>query len=178
MIELLYNYPSIATWGPFNEGWGQFDASKAAALIKSLDHTRFINEACGWFDQQGGDMYSIHNYSEGLEVSPQEGRVVALTEFGGYSYAMPGHLSCEKEFGYQSFASREELTAHYRELWEKEIYPNLKNGLSTAIYTQTSDIEEEINGIFTYDRDEVKLLEKDVREVNAGLYKLFAEVTE
>ena len=91
---------------------------------------------------------------------------------------MPGHLSCEKEFGYQSFTSREELTAHYCELWKNEIYPNLVKGLSTTIYTQTSDIEEEINGIFTYDRDEVKLLEKDVQEMNAKLYKLFAEVTQ
>ena len=178
MVELLYNYPCIATWVPFNEGWGQFDAPKATALIRALDSTRFINEACGWFDQHGGDMYSIHNYSAGLDVEAKEDRVVALTEFGGYSYAAPGHLSCEKEFGYQSFKSREELTAHYCELWKNEIYPNLEKGLSTTIYTQTSDIEEEINGIFTYDRDEVKLLEKDVQKMNAKLYKLFAEVTQ
>ena len=100
MIEQLYNYPSIAVWVPFNEGWGQFDANKATELIRSLDKTRFVNEACGWFDQKGGDMYSIHNYSKGLTIKPQKDRVVALTEFGGYSYAMPGHLACEKEFGY------------------------------------------------------------------------------
>ncbi len=176
MVEQLYNYPSIAVWVPFNEGWGQFDARKATELIKSIDPGRFVNEACGWFDQHGGDMYSIHNYSPGLTVQPQKDRVVALTEFGGYSFAMPGHLACEKEFGYQSFSSKEELTTNYKRLWEDEIYPNLVNGLCSTVYTQTSDIEEEINGIMTYDRDEVKFTEKEVYDLNQKLYRLFEEV--
>lgn len=176
MIEQLYNHPSIAVWVPFNEGWGQFDARRATALIRSLDKTRFVNEACGWFDQQGGDMYSIHNYKPGLTVKPQEDRVVALTEFGGYSFAMKGHLACEKEFGYQSYNSKEELTTNYKRLWEDEIYPNLEHGLSSTIYTQTSDIEEEINGIFTYDRDEVKFIENEVKEINKKLYRMFEDV--
>ena len=175
MIEQLYNYPSIAVWVPFNEGWGQFDANKATELIRSLDNTRFVNEACGWFDQKGGDMYSIHNYSKGLTIKPQKDRVVALTEFGGYSYAMPGHLACEKEFGYQSFKSKEELTSNYKRLWEEEIYPNLEYGLCSTVYTQTSDIEEEINGIFTYDRDEVKFEEDGLKEMNNKLYRLWEE---
>ena len=176
MIEQLYNYPCIATWIPFNEGWGQFDAAKATKLIRSMDSTRIINEACGWFDQQGGDIYSIHNYSKGLEVEPQKDRVVALTEYGGYSYAMNGHLACEKEFGYQSFSSKEDLTKNYKKLWEEEIYPNLEKGLSGAIYTQTSDIEEEINGIMTYDREEVKLMEEEIRQLNEKLYKLYDQI--
>ena len=175
MIEELYNHPSIATWVPFNEGWGQFDANKATALIRKVDPTRFVNEACGWFDQHGGDMYSIHNYAPGLDITAQPDRVVALTEFGGYSYAMPGHLACEKEFGYQSFHSKEELTANYKRLWNDEIYPNIPKGMCSTVYTQTSDIEEEINGIFTYDRDEVKLIEEEVQALNAKLYQVFAE---
>ena len=175
MIGQLYNYPSIAVWVPFNEGWGQFDAAKATALIRKCDKTRFVNEACGWFDQHGGDMYSIHNYSKGLTVKPQKDRVVALTEFGGYSYAMKGHLACEKEFGYQSFTSKEELTANYKRLWEEEIYPNLAHGLSSSVYTQTSDIEEEINGIFTYDRDEVKFVEEELRNLNRKLYHMWEQ---
>ena len=175
MIEELYNHPCIATWVPFNEGWGQFDANKATALIRKLDPTRFINEACGWFDQHGGDMYSIHNYSAGLEIQAQPDRVVALTEFGGYAYAMPGHLACEKEFGYKSYHSKEELTENYQRLWEEEIYPNVERGMCSTVYTQTSDIEEEINGIFTYDRDEVKLLEPVVQALNRKLYQVFAE---
>ena len=175
MIEELYNHPCIATWVPFNEGWGQFDANKATALIRKLDPTRFVNEACGWFDQHGGDMYSIHNYSAGLEILAQPDRVVALTEFGGYAYAMPGHLACEKEFGYKSYHSKEELTENYKRLWEDEIYPNVERGMCSTVYTQTSDIEEEINGIFTYDRDEVKLLEPVVQALNQKLYQVFAE---
>ena len=175
MIGQLYNYPSIAVWVPFNEGWGQFDAAKATELIRKCDKTRFVNEACGWFDQHGGDMYSIHNYSKGLTVKPQKDRVVALTEFGGYSYAMKGHLACEKEFGYQSFTSKEELTANYKRLWEEEIYPNLAHGLSSSVYTQTSDIEEEINGIFTYDRDEVKFVEEELRNLNRKLYHMWEQ---
>ncbi len=176
MIEQLYNYPSIAAWVPFNEGWGQFDAKKATEIVRNMDQTRLINEACGWFDQGGGDMYSIHNYSKGLKVKPQKDRVVALTEFGGYAYAIPGHLAREKEFGYKAYKSKEELTANYRRLWEEEVYPNLKHGLSTTIYTQTSDIEEEINGIFTYDRENVKFIEDDLREMNAKLYRMWNEI--
>ena len=176
MVEQLYNYPSIAVWVPFNEGWGQFDASKATALIRKMDKTRFVNEACGWFDQQGGDMFSIHNYLRKLKCKPKEDRVVALTEYGGYAYPVKGHLACEKEFGYKAYKSKEELTANYKRLWNEEIYPNLEKGLCSAIYTQTSDIEEEINGIMTYDRDEVKFIEKELQDLNQKLYELFEQV--
>lgn len=176
MVTQLYNYPSIAVWVPFNEGWGQFDAGKASELVKGLDKTRLINEACGWFDQKGGDMYSIHNYIRKLQVKAQKDRVVALTEYGGYAYGMKGHVACEKEFGYQLYNSKEELTRNYKRLWVEEIYPNLEKGLCSAIYTQTSDIEEEVNGIMTYDREEVKLVEEDVRELNRELYDLFERI--
>ena len=177
MVALLYNYPSVAVWVPFNEGWGQFDANKATALIRALDKTRLINEACGWFDQKGGDMYSIHNYLRKLKVTPKD-RVVALTEYGGYAYPVEGHMACEKEFGYQHYKDKEDLTANYKKLWEEQIYPNLKRGLCSAIYTQTSDIEEEINGLMTYDREEDKLIGKEVRKLNKKLYRMFERITE
>ena len=177
MIEQLYNYPSIAVWVPFNEGWGQFDAKKATEMVRHWDQTRLINEACGWFDQGGGDMYSIHSYFKPLRVRPQKDRVVALTEYGGCSFAIPGHIACEKEFGYKSCRSKEELTAQYRKLWKQKVCANLKRGLSAACYTQTSDIEEEINGIFTYDREEVKFLETELQEMNRELYRMWDEIT-
>ncbi|MBQ7785874.1 MAG: glycoside hydrolase family 2 [Clostridia bacterium] len=177
MIELLYNYPCIALWTPFNEGWGQFDARKATEMIRGLDPDRLINEACGWFDQGGGDLFSIHNYMRKLKVTPKEDRVVALTEFGGYAYPEKDHIACEKEFGYRAYQSREELTRNYKRLWDEEIYPNLKNGLSAAIYTQVSDVEEEINGVFTYDREVVKLQEDVVQEINRRLYEEFDALT-
>lgn len=176
MIRFLYNHPSIAVWVPFNEGWGQFDANKATELIRKKDPTRLVNEACGWFDQKGGDMYSIHNYVRKLKVEPQD-RVVALTEYGGYAYPVKEHMACEKEFGYQHYHSKEELTLNYKRLWEEEIYPNLERGLSSAIYTQTSDIEEEINGLMTYDREVDKLLVDEVHKLNQRLYQEFEELT-
>lgn len=173
MVSTLYNYPSIAVWVPFNEGWGQFDAAKATKEVREIDSGRLINEACGWFDQGGGDMYSIHNYRHKLKVKPQQDRVVALTEYGGYAYPVEEHLSCKKEFGYQHYHSTEELTQNYKRLWEEEIYPNLQYGLCSAIYTQTSDIEEELNGVLTYDREIVKLDEDQVKEMNDKLYGMF-----
>ena len=177
MVEQLYNYPSIAVWVPFNEGWGQFDATKATELIRSLDNTRLVNEACGWFDQKGGDMYSIHNYLRKLKVKPQKDRVVALTEFGGYAFPIPGHMACEKEFGYKHYKTKEELTANYKRLWEEEIYPNLEKGLSSTIYTQTSDIEEEINGLMTYDREGNKFEEEELKMLHRRLYEVFEIMT-
>ena len=177
MVEQLYNYPSIAVWVPFNEGWGQFDATKATELIRGLDNTRLVNEACGWFDQKGGDMYSIHNYLRKLKVKPQKDRVVALTEFGGYAFPIPGHMACEKEFGYKHYKTKKELTANYKRLWEEEIYPNLEKGLSSAIYTQTSDIEEEINGLMTYDREENKFVEEELKMLHRRLFEAFEGMT-
>lgn len=176
MVEQLYSHPCIAVWVPFNEGWGQFDANKATELIRTVDKTRFINEACGWFDQHGGDMFSIHNYLRRLKVKPQKDRVVALTEFGGYAFPIPGHLACDKEFGYKNYKTKEELTAAYQKVFAEDIYPNLENGLCSAIYTQTSDIEEEINGLMTYDREENKFVEEVLKEVHRTLYQKFEEI--
>ncbi|MGI6070207.1 MAG: glycoside hydrolase family 2 protein [Blautia sp.] len=172
MLRQLYNIPSIAAWVPFNEGWGQFDAAKATDLVEKLDPTRFIDEASGWFDQKGGDMYSIHNYWRPLKVAPKD-RVVALTEYGGYSYRMPEHSYCEEIYGYKDYKSCEELTEGFRGLIERDILPNISKGLSATVYTQVSDVEEEVNGIFTYDREYVKLTEDVVRELNRKIYEEF-----
>lgn len=177
MINLLYNYTSIAVWTPFNEGWGQFDANKATELIRSMDSGRMINEACGWFDQKGGDIYSIHNYSPGLKIKPKRNRVVALTEFGGYAYPIEGHYCADKPAGYKKYNSKKELTEDYVKLMKEEVCANIKNGLSACIYTQTSDIENEINGLLTYDRALVKMEEDVVKESNKHLYELFDSLT-
>lgn len=175
MVKHLYNHPCIAVWVPFNEGWGQFDAAKITAKLRGLDKTRLINQACGWFDQKGGDMYSIHNYRRGLTVAPQEDRVVALTEYGGYAYPVVGHMFSKKKFGYRHYASREDLTAGYRRLIEEEVIPNVARGLSAAIYTQLSDIETEINGVMTYDRKVVKIDPDTIRELNRKLAQVFGQ---
>ena len=176
MVELLRDYPCIALWTPFNEGWGQFDAAKATALIRKLDDTRLVNEACGWFDQGGGDVYSIHNYLRALKLKPQPDRVVALTEFGGYACPTPGHMACEKEFGYKGYQNKQQLTDAYRALWQRDVLSWIEKGLSAAIYTQTSDIEEEINGFFAYDREVEKLEAAVVKEINGEISQKYEEI--
>ena len=176
VVRQLYNHPCIALWTPFNEGWGQFDAGEATRRIRAIDPTRLVNEACGWFDQGGGDLYSIHNYLHRLRVSPKPPRVVALTEYGGYAWAVEDHVACEKKFGYRAYRSQKELTDNYERLWNGEIFPNLKGGLSAAIYTQLSDVEEEVNGVFTYDRRVLKLDRTVVNRLNRRLYEEFAKL--
>jgi beta-galactosidase/beta-glucuronidase len=175
MIRHLYNYPCITAWVPFNEGWGQFDAAKATEMVRQMDPSRLIDEASGWFDQHGGDMYSIHNYWRVLKVKPKKDRAVALTECGGYSYRMEGRSYCDEVYGYRKYYSVAELTDGIRGLWEKELMANIKNGLSAIVYTQVSDVEEEVNGLVTYDREAVKVEEEAMKDLNRRLYHVFEE---
>ena len=172
-IRRLYNHPCIAAWVPFNEGWGQFDAQEAVKLIRRLDPNRLIDEASGWFDQGGGDMYSIHNYFRKLRVRPKKNRVVALTEYGGYFCQEPEHSFCDKVYGYRKYASSAELTEGISKLWEKELIPNIPKGLSASVYTQVSDIEEELNGLITYDREIMKIDPARMRRENKMLFEAF-----
>ncbi len=164
MVELLYNHPSIGCWVPFNEGWGQFDAPKATALVRELDATRPIDEASGWFDQGGGDIYSIHSYFYPLNVRPNKSRVVALTEYGGISWPCPGHTVTDKVYGYGTAKSGEEFAAKFKKLIEASVVPQITKGLSALVYTQVSDVEDEVNGLMTYDREVVKLDSTTARE--------------
>ena len=175
MIEQLGHFPSIVAWVPFNEGWGQFDAAEIGRKVQAADPSRWLIETSGWFDQGGGDAYSIHNYLFKLKVQPQD-RVVALTEYGGYALALEGHLSADKAFGYQHYKTPEILTANYERLWLEEILPNIPKGLSMAIYTQVSDVEEEINGVFTYDREVRKLDGETVKRLNEKAYEEMGKI--
>ncbi len=156
-IDHLYNVPSLAVWVPFNEGWGQFDALRIAETIKKKDPSRPVDHASGWFDQKGGDFRSIHNYFRPLKVKSDGKRAFVISEYGGYACHISGHSGVERVYGYRKFATAEELSAAYRELTEKQLFPLIKAGLSGAVYTQLSDVEEEVNGIVTYDRKVVKI---------------------
>lgn len=177
IVQELYNHPSIVGWVPFNEGWGQFDARKVTARLRELDDTRLIDEACGWYDQGGGDMLAIHNYWRRLRVWPQQDRVVALTEYGGYALPVPGHMYSERGAGYKDYRTSEELTDAYVGLLERDILPNLEHGLSAAVYTQMSDVEEECNGLVTYDRAVCKMDAERLRAVHRRIYERFADLT-
>ena len=155
-MEHLYNVPSISTWVPFNEAWGQFDAARIARDIKNQDPTRTVDHASGWFDQKEGDFRSVHNYFRKLRVEKDEKRAFVISEYGGYACHIAGHSSVDRIFGYKKYDSLVELSKAVRALLEEEIYPLVKEGLSGAVYTQLSDIEEEVNGLVTYDRRIVK----------------------
>jgi beta-galactosidase/beta-glucuronidase len=159
LVDHLYNFPCIGMWVPFNEGWGQFDARQSADWLKVYDPTRPVDAASGWFDQGGGDCRSLHVYFKKLPGDrPEKKRALVLSEFGGYSLRLDGHLwNPAAEFGYRKYRSREELTEAYLALLEKELKPWIEGGLSAAVYTQTSDVEIEINGYLSYDRAVEKL---------------------
>ncbi len=163
-VKLLYNHPSVVCYIPFNEGWGQFDAGKATALLRRLDGTRLVDEASGWFDQGGGDIKSIHSYFLPFTFR-KEARAAALTEFGGYSLRIEGHYQSEKEYGYKLFQTEKEFQDGYRRLMEQTVYPSVKKGISATVYTQLSDVEDETNGLLTYDRF-LKTDRKWVRALN------------
>ena len=166
MIDLLYNCPCIAMWVPFNEGWGQFDAARIAEKIANADPTRTIDHASGWHDQKIGDTKSLHVYFKKYDFKPDKlGRAVLLSEFGGYNLRCGGHSFSEKDFGYKKFKSEKELIKALEELYGKQIKPAHEKGLAAAVYTQLSDVEDEVNGLMTYDRKVVKISPDIIRKI-------------
>ncbi|SDF22043.1 Glycosyl hydrolases family 2 [Fontibacillus panacisegetis] len=159
MIDALYNVPSIGMWVPFNEAWGQFDAAEIAEWVRGYDPSRPVVHASGWYDQGVGDIKSVHIYFRKLKM-PQniEGRAVVISEYGGYSLMEKGHMWKEgKGFGYKKCRSREALNAFYASLIRQQLKPLISSGVAAAVYTQLTDVETELNGILTYDREFVKL---------------------
>ena len=175
-VDALRAHPCIGCWVPFNEGWGQFDAKAATARLRALDPGRLVDEASGWYDQGGGDVDSRHNYFYPLRVRPG-GRAVALSEYGGIAWPMPGHEPPGRTYGYGTAQNKADLTKRYKKLQLKTVLPQLKNGLSALVYTQVSDVEDEVNGLFTYDRTALKPDASAVRSCNAALAAEFARVT-
>ena len=155
-IRLLGNHPSIAAWVIFNEGWGQFQTEDMTRIVHRLDPNRLIDQASGWFDQGGGDFSSLHNYFFKLFIRPERERASVLSEFGGYSYREPGHCAKEKLYGYGICKNKKDLEKRFLERWSgvRNLIPQ---GLSASIYTQWTDVEEEVNGVFTYDREVRKI---------------------
>ncbi|THH39656.1 glycoside hydrolase family 2 protein [Neolewinella litorea] len=157
MIDALYNFPSIVFWVPFNEGWGQYDTERIADWTRAYDPTRLVDAPSGWTDRGAGDVYDAHLYpGPGMEA-PEEDRASVLGEFGGLGLVVPEHLWWDKRnWGYQSYTNQEELNAGFRSLIEA-LYGLRARGLAAAIYTQTTDVEGEVNGLMTYDREVMKL---------------------
>lgn len=170
LIAQLYSCPCICTWVLFNEGWGQFDAAAAAEYAHRLDPSRIIDHASGWHDQKVGKLQSLHVYFRPYHFKKDRlGRAVALTEFGGYTLAVPGHTWGKKRFGYKPLRDEAALADAFRRLYEQQIIPAKEKGLAASVYTQLSDVEDECNGFVTYDRKVVKLPKQLVREISLSL---------
>lgn len=159
-VEVLKCHPSIAVWVIFNEGWGQFQTEDMTRILRESDATRLIDQASGWFDQKGGDLLSIHNYFFKLKIKTEAKRAAVLSEYGGYSMKIDDHSSCLGQYGYGIYHEQKTLNEAYRKL-EQEVQEKIPDGLCASIYTQVSDVEEEVNGIFTYDR-EVKKINSEI----------------
>lgn len=175
LIDQLFNVTSLMLWTPFNEAWGQFDAIENWRELSKKDNTRLYDHASGWQDMGGGDVQSKHIYFKKIKLKNDRKRVLALTEFGGYSMPIKGHVFTRKKFGYKSFKDQKSFEEAYARLFENQIIPMIKSqGLSASCYTQVSDVEDEINGIYTYDRV-LKINPEILKRVAKEVYSAFYE---
>ena len=158
-VMLLKNHPCICLWTIFNEGWGQFCADDAYLQLKAMDGSRWVDSTSGWFRQNRSDVESLHIYFKKLRLrkNPAHGRPQLLSEFGGYSYKIPDHsFNLQKTYGYRKYAGREDYVRGIRMLYD-EVLDLAEKGLCGSVYTQVSDVEDETNGLFSYDREVLKI---------------------
>lgn len=167
----LYNHPCIIGYTIFNEGWGQFEADRMYDIAKSIDSTRFYDATSGWFAQKKSDLDSEHIYFRAEELHAKE-RPMFLSECGGFSYAVEGHMfNTEKSYGYGACKSVEELTDRIVDMYNIMVIPGIKGGVCGCVYTQVSDVEDEINGMYTYDRQVCKVNKEKMQALAARIYK-------
>ncbi|MBE6612726.1 MAG: glycoside hydrolase family 2, partial [Ruminococcaceae bacterium] len=175
MVHQLYNHPSVCYYTIFNEGWGQFDADFHYDRLKELDPTRVIDTTSGWFFEKKSDVQSEHIYFKALDLHP-DGRPLVLSEFGGYSCRIDDHAAnLTKSYGYKTMTNPADLTESLRRLYLDQVVPMIGLGLTAAILTQVSDVEDEINGLVTYDRQITKPDGEVMREIAEKLRAAFAE---
>jgi hypothetical protein len=168
MIDGLYNHPSIVMWVVFNEGWGQFDTRRVTAWTRQYDPSRLVDCASGWNDMNVGDVHDIHVYPGPGSPPPENHRAAVLGEFGGLGLGVDGHTWAKQTWGYRGTKSQDDLTRRYERLLQRVFELKEKPGLSAAIYTQTTDVETEGNGLLTYDREVVKMDAERLRAANGG----------
>ena len=164
-IDYLYNFPCIALWTVFNEGWGQFDSERIVKDLKTIDHSRLYDHASGWHDQGIGELKSMHVYFKRVKLPKKENRCIILSEFGGLVLPIEGHR-IEGNSVYKTFKTVDEYLNAYKQMIELDVIKNIPLGLSATVYTQLSDVEEETNGFVTYDREVIKLDPCRIKEIN------------
>lgn len=173
IMDHLRFFPSIVVWVPFNEGWGQYDTKRIVDWTQQYDPSRVVNGVSGWTDRKVGPIYDAHHYpGPGMEPAEQNpGRVMVLGEFGGLGWPVPGHIwnPNMRNWGYRTYQTNEVLVKEYARLMYN-LYPMINRGLSAAIYTQTTDVEGEVNGLMTYDRKKIKMDPELMRILHNPLY--------
>jgi len=178
IINDFAHFPCIVMWVPFNEGWGQFATSEIVDFTRKTDPTRLVNSASGWTDRRVGDVHDIHVYPGPAAPKPEEKRAIVLGEFGGLGLPMEGHTWQAKDnWGYRSYKTKEELNYAFAALYDR--LPELiQGGLSAAVYTQTTDVEIEVNGLMTYDRAVLKIDAEVVQSAHQGLNRRIVRIDE
>jgi len=174
IIDYLYNSPCIVVWVPFNESWGQFKTSEITKWTMEKDPTRLVNSASGGNFHEVGHILDLHNYPQPVMAKPEvfgSKQALVLGEFGGLGLPLEGHTWLDKNnWGYRTFENADTLFNTY-DSYLKQIVPFIKRGLSAAIYTQTTDVEIECNGLLTYDRKVVKVPESKLKEATRRMYE-------
>ncbi len=171
-VELLNNHPSVCCYTIFNEGWGQFDEDDMYLRIKLMKTGRLIDTASGWFSTDKNDFESLHIYFKKIKIKPSN-KPIFLSEFGGYSFKPEGHVfNTEQTYGYRMFDNKKEFQNAFLKLYENEVIPVIRKGLCATVYTQLTDVEDETNGLISYDRKVVKV---DKRRMQSLAKKLFSE---
>ena len=171
--ELLYNVPSVCLYTIFNEGWGQFEPDEAYKKLKAIDSTRVLDATSGWFYATDSDVDSRHIYFKAPKIKKPNGRPFFLSEFGGFSLRVEGHLFGKRNYGYSLYRDKESFTDAVINLYENDTLPLIKEGLSALVYTQLSDVEDETNGLITYDRRVIKIDAERMKKANDMLYSEF-----
>jgi hypothetical protein len=174
MLDNLANHPSIVAWIPFNEGWGQHDTNNVIEWTRKYDPTRLVGGPSGWTDRGVGDFHDMHSYPGpsmfDIDLERDPPRASVLGEFGGLGLPMEGHLwQPDKNWGYRTFKTQQELEARYEQLIG-DLRPLIRQGLAVAVYTQTTDVEGEVNGLLTYDRRVVKIDPERLRAMHEPLF--------
>lgn len=163
-MEHLFNHPCIVAYTIFNEGWGQFESDRLYELARKTDSSRLYDSTSGWFTRKQNDFDSVHIYFGPRKPIPKK-RPMFLSEFGGYSFAVPGHVFAEKAYGYGACENEEALFSRIYARYEQLVFPYIKAGLCGAVYTQVSDVEDEINGFYTYDRRVQKVSPENMKKI-------------
>ena len=173
-IEFLYNHPSVCYYTVFNEGWGQYDADKIYTMLKSIDSSHVWDATSGWFNKKLSDVTSEHVYFKPIKLKANPNRPLVLSEFGGYSYKIPEHsFNLKKTYGYRFFTDSDKFVEAMKKLYLQEVASAIEQGLCATVLTQLSDVEDETNGLLTYDREIRKIDPDTMQSISNAIYEKF-----